>query len=207
MKRTSGPRTGYLPSVTSEGTDTSAYGDDPGGAWAAVVHPADRQYFWDTDRFVLLTDQRAWKRAVESDFPPDGDITVDPHTLMPLSHWVDHSLGVMSFVPDLAQSALEAAAWRVMSVDEQGREALTEADVDALETSGLYSPQYVSEAERRGDVVGWSTLDTTGRRYPWMFRTILRIVAEELRAAGALPARIVPFSSSRIHYPSDAELA
>ena len=57
--------------------------------------------------------------------------------------------------------------------------------------------------ERRGEVAGLDNIDTEGERYTWMFRTMLRIVAEELRAEGAVPAKIVPFPSG----PIDAQLA
>ncbi len=69
------------------------------------------------------------------------------------------------------------------------------------------SASYISEPERRGDIVGLSNIDTSGERYTWMFRTFLRIVAEELRAAGAVPATIVPFCSEHVDYPSDAQVA
>jgi hypothetical protein len=79
-----------------------------------------------------------------------------------------------------------------------------------------YSPSFVSGAERIGDVVGIANIDTESERYPWMFRTFLRIVAEELQAARAAPARIIPFFTPEwiewmrehgVIYPSHDQLA
>ncbi len=58
-------------------------------------------------------------------------------------------------------------------------------------------------------------IDSDGVWAPWMFRTLLRIVAEELRAAAAVPARITPLiTHDRLEwlegtgaaYPAEAEL-
>ncbi len=74
---------------------------------------------------------------------------------------------------------------------------LMELEMEADDEEDAYSPNYVSDPERVGDLVGLSNIDTKGERYPWMFRTFLRIVAEELRDAGAVPAKIVPFPRTR----------
>jgi len=66
--------------------DTSRYGSDPGGLWAAAED--------DGNPTKTLRDQRAWKRAVEADFPSDGDVMCDPRTFMPLDQWTDVTLGV-----------------------------------------------------------------------------------------------------------------
>lgn len=81
-----------------------------------------------------------------------------------------------------------------MLVTEAGRE-LTPEQFDELLTSGeeIYTPSFVSDPESYTGVVGISNIDTDGVRHPWLLRTALRIVAEEVRAAGAVPARIVPY--------------
>jgi hypothetical protein len=168
--------------------DTSKYGSDPGGVWAA----AER----DGNPFTGPCDPAAWSRAIEADFPVDGDVMCDPSALMPNDEWVDVSLGVISFAPDLAEKALIRASSRMMLVTVEGKEC---ADFDELEDllvedeEAADSVSYISYPERVGDLVGLSTIDTKGERYTWMFRTFLRIVAEELRAMGAVPAKIVPF--------------
>ena len=170
--------------------DTSRYGSDPGGVWAA----ADR----DSDPLGGSTDPDAWRRAVEADFPADGDVMCDPDTFMPHDDMVDATLGVLCFSPELAESALARAAARMMTVAADGREYTSWTALEELraeDEDAARTPDYISEPQRRGDIVGISRIDTLGRRYTWMFRTFLRIVAEELRAAGAVPAKIIPFPS------------
>ncbi len=174
--------------VTNEHVDTSKYGSDPGGLWAA----AER----DGNPFSGPSDPAAWRRAIEADFPVDGDVMCDASTFMPNDEWVDVSLGVISFAPDLAEKALARAAGRMMLVTVEGKEC---ADFDELEEllmedeEAADSASYISDPERVGDLVGLSTIDTHGERYTFMFRTFLRIVAEELLAEGVVPAKIVPF--------------
>jgi hypothetical protein len=182
-------------------SDTSKYGSDPGGLWAAAEED-------DFEHTKSIDDQRLWARAVGADFPADGDIVCDPRTFMPLDEFLEVSLGVAGVAPDLAQTALERAAERMMLVTAEGRELTwEEMEEYVMEADDPYSPNYISEPERRDEVTGLPNIDTAGERYTWMFRTFLRIVAEELRAAGAVPATIVPFPSSPIDYPTDAELA
>jgi hypothetical protein len=187
--------------VTSEHIDTSRYGSDPGGLWAAAED--------DGNPSKDLADQRAWKRAVEADFPADGEVMCDPHTFMPIDQWTDVTLGVLCFAPDLAEKALARAAGRMSMVAVDGREFHTWEELEELEMEdeeAAYTPNYISDPERRGDVVGLSNIDTKGERYTWMFRTFLHIVAEELRAEGVVPAKIVPFSDRPFSYPSDGQL-
>jgi hypothetical protein len=190
--------------MTNQRVDTSRYGSDPGGLWAAAED--------DGNPSKTLADQRAWARAVAADFPADGDVLCDPRTFMPLDEIVDVSLAVLCFTPDLADKALSRAAGRMMTVAVDGKEYSNFEELEELLMEGdddAYTPNYISDPERSGDVVGFSTIDTKGERYTWMLRTFLRIVAEELRAEGALPAKIVPFPfpGEPTHYPTDAELA
>ena len=168
--------------------DTSRYGSDPGGVWAAAED--------DGNPSKTVADQELWRRAVEADFPDGGDVMCDPNTFMPHDEWVDVSLGVLGFAPDLAEKALIRAAARMMTVAVDGREYSNWEELEALlmeDEDDAYTPNYIAEPERRGDLVGLSNIDTKGERYTWMFRTFLRIVAEELRAEGAVPAKIIPF--------------
>jgi hypothetical protein len=122
----------------------------------------------------------------------------DPDTFLPHDEWVDVTLGVLCFAPDLAERALARAAARMMTVATDGREYSNWQDLEKLMTEDedeSYTPNYISDPQRRGDLVGLATIDTKGERYTWMFRTFLRIVAEELRTHGAVPAKIVPFPS------------
>ena len=164
--------------------DTSRYGVDPGGLWAA----ADQA----SSPYPGPSDAMAWRLAVKT------DVMCDPNTFAPHGEWVDVTLGVLCFAPDLAEKALARAAGRMSMVAVDGREYATWEELEELEMEDeeeAYTPNYISAPERRGDVVGLSNIDTKGERYTWMFRTFLRIVAEELRAEGAVPAKIVPFSS------------
>lgn len=179
--------------MTSEGRDTSRSSNDPRGLWAAAARPEG----WLSTAAGVRESQEAWRRAVESDFPPDGDITCDPWTLMPLATLVVCKVGVTGPPPELVQGVLSEAAVRMLNVTATGQE-LTDDEYEEWEERGGeddddYTPNYVSEPRIWNDIVGIDTIDTKGERYPWMFRTFLRIVAEELRAAGAVPARIIPF--------------
>jgi hypothetical protein len=188
--------------VASERVDTSRYGSDPGGVWAAAED--------DGNPSKTLADQRLWKRAVEADFPADADVMCDPRTFMPLDDTVDVSVAVLCFTPELAAKALARAAERMMMVAVDGREFADWEELEELlmeDEAEAYTPNYISDPERQGDLVGLANIDTRGERYTWMLRTFLRIISEELRAMGAVPAKIVPFLSGPEDYPSDAELA
>jgi hypothetical protein len=186
--------------MSSEGIDTSRdTGQDPSGVWAATAVTEVSDWLNATDPAALRASQRAWQRAVETDFPAGGDITCDPWTFMPLRETCLTTIAVTGPPPDLLITALDAAGARMLSVLGNGRELeveeldeLDELD-DADDDADYFTPNYVSAAERYGDIVGISTIDTKGVRYPWMLRTFLRITAEELREAGAVPARIIPF--------------
>lgn len=180
--------------MTNDPRDTSKYGSDPGGLWAA----ADL----DSDSFGGPAERAAWTRAVEADFPADGDVMCDPRTFMPDEDFVDVSLAVLGFAPDRTATALANAAARMMLVTVDGKEYedfddIMELEAEADDEDDAYTPNYISGPQRVGDLVGLSNIDTKGERYPWMFRTFLRIVAEELRDADAVPAKIVPFPRNR----------
>jgi hypothetical protein len=184
-----GPRREHCLRVTNN--DTSKYGPDPGGLWAI----AER----DGNPYNGPCDPMAWRRAIEADFPADGDVMCDPSTFMPNDEWLDVSLGVIGFAPDLAEKALVRASSRMMLVTVEGKECVTFDELEELvmeDDEAADSASYISDPERLGDFVGLSNIDTHGERYTWMFRTYLRIVAEELRAMGAVPAKIVPFPSN-----------
>lgn len=182
--------------MTSEGIDTSRSGSDPTGVWAAADCTAETEWLNATNPSVLRTNQQAWERAVESDFPAGGDITCDPWTFMPLRETVFTAVAVTGPAPALATKALNEAADRMLAVVADGRE-LSEDELEELleaaEDDESYSPDHISQAVRDGDIVGIANIDTKGERFPWMFRTFLRILAEELRRADAVPARIIPF--------------
>jgi hypothetical protein len=199
-----------------EGTDTSSTGSDPGGLWAATLLTVDDEFEATQNAALLLQQQRTWTRAIESDFPPGGDITCDPRTFIPLREGYLINLAVTGPDQDLVDAALVRAESRMMRVTAEGKE-LTEAEYDDLLTSAqeVFTLPYISEPEKSGQLVGISNIDTEGERYRWMFRTFLRIVAEELRRGKALPARIGPFldpetvawlAEGNQNLPTDAEL-
>ena len=144
---------------------------------------------------------------------------------MPLGEVSIITVGAVGPEPELLEVALGRASSRMHMVFDDGREAADDTEIEEAadwdddsmfeEGSGPYSPNYVSHAVRIGDVVGIANIDTKGERYPWMFRTFLRIVAEELRGAQAVPARIIPFITPdrlawmrehRVTYPSHSQL-
>lgn len=146
--------------VTSEHTDTSRYGSDPGGLWAAAED--------DGNPSKTLADQRAWKRAAEADFPADSDVMCDPHTFMPLDQWTDVTLGVLCFAPDLAEKALARAAGRMSMVAVDGREFLTWEELEEYEIEdeeNAYTPNYIADPERRPTGLTGRT-DAAHRRLP-----------------------------------------
>jgi len=159
---------------TSEGKDTSRGHNDPQGLWAAVDLAWDQEF--PEDPGVLLDQQRAWARAIESDFPPGGDITCDPRTFLPLRH--SYLVNVAVTGPDpskltspdqaLLREALSRAGARIMLVTGDGRELSEqqyEAQVDSGESEDDYTPNYVSGPEGYTSVVGISNIDTKGERY------------------------------------------
>jgi hypothetical protein len=194
--------------VTSEGKDTSRGENDPDGWWAQAALDARNELIDSSGQ--LLEYQRNWRRAVESDFPAGGDITVDPRTFMPLRESMVEGFGVTGPDPALLKGpdpvrlneALQRASERIMRVRADGRELSAEQfagrseaddDEDEDETGDDYTPNYLSDPESYTGVIGISNFDTKGVRLVWLQRTTLRILAEELRRADALPARIVPY--------------
>lgn len=203
---------------TSENTNTSRGHTDPDGLWAAVEANEAHELQAADDPSLLLQHQRDWRRAIEADFPPGGDITCDSRAFMPLRESYVITIGVLvnGSNAGVLEAALNRAGARMMAVTDDGRE-LTGKELDEADSSGVpaFTIAYVSEAERSGMVVGINNIDTQGERYPWMFRTFIRIVAEELRRAGAVPARIVPYldpdtqqwlKERHERYPTDSEL-
>lgn len=190
--------------MSSEGWDTSKANSDPLGVWAAAKWTEEDEWIVASDPSALRRSQRAWARAIAHDFPADGDITCDPWTFLPLRETISITVAAVGPAPEVVQQALAAAARRMVGVRADGRERgpdegdddFDEEDFEDEEDEEFesdYTPNYVSAPERVGDIVGISNIDTKGMRLPWMFRTFLRIVAEELRSAGAVPARIIPF--------------
>lgn len=201
--------------MSSEGWDTSKGNSDPLGFWAATKWTGEDEWIVVSDPEALRRSQQAWARAIAHDFPADGDITCDPWTFLPLRDTISITVAAVGPAPERVQIALAAAARRMFRVRADGRELAggpdddldTEFDDDDEfdddedgdefdedeEFESDYTPNYVSSPERVGDIVGIAHIDTKGVRLPWMFRTFLRIVAEELRAAEAVPARIIPF--------------
>ena len=180
--------------MSIENTDTSRDGGNP-GLWAATDRGEESEWLNATNPAYLRASQQAWRRAIEADFPFDGDIQCDPRTFMPLANVQLTTLGAIGGAPELRVRALAAAGRRMGLVGADGREAKSLDDVEEWndEEEDAFTISYVSDPELDGDVVGLSNIDMDGMRLPWMLRTFLRIVAEELRAAGAVPARIIPF--------------
>ncbi|SDB87152.1 hypothetical protein GA0111570_105300 [Raineyella antarctica] len=196
--------------MTSENTDTSLAASAPGSPWHAV---GDYSFDWPE---VTLPFQREWAAAIDSDFPADGDITCDPRTFMPLENAIVARLAVSAADPEAARLALDAAASRFYLVDVEGREYTSDELDEAAAEDEVYTVSYVSDAEIIDGTAVITNIDTDGEHHPWMFRTFLRIVAEELRRAGAVPARISPprtpelqewLASRGTAFPTDAELA
>lgn len=94
--------------------------------------------------------------------------------------------------PDEAvRSTLAAAALRLMCVDENGVEY---PDVESVADATAYTPNYISAPEQHPDG-GWQFwMDCKGEVYPLMAATHLRILVDELRAAGITGIRIGPRS-------------
>lgn len=196
--------------MSTENSDTSRAASSPDSPWHAV---GDYSIDWPG---VDLAFQQQWAAAVASDFPVEGDITCDPRTFMPLDDAIVAQLAVRADDPQVALRALDAAASRFDLVDATGREYTADELDEAYGEDDVYTVSYVSEAEIIDGVATVTTIDTDGEHYPWMFRTFLRITAEELRRTGAVPAHIGPPQTAALQewladrgtrYPTDAELA
>lgn len=189
----SAPSTSVTP--RSEGRDTSRGHNDPHGLWQRVDDP-ERLFLLDPEE--LLGAQQDWARAIYYDFPIGSDISCDPRTFLPLEQGTMMQVGVETADHALARQAMAATVERLgwVTVDD-GEELPRPADWDD-ERYSMTSP-YISEPEQVGQVVGISNIDTEGEIQVWFERTVLRIIAEELRRAGAVPARIVPFITPEDH--------
>lgn len=112
-------------------------------------------------------------------------VTVAPDIFGPPSDidWDGWDTGAAFFVRSLdvegAADALQRVKDRLMCVDDQGTE-LTEEE---LASTDRYTPNWVSEVERRKDGAE-IIVDTKGELTGPMGRTMLRILTRELRAAG-----------------------
>ncbi len=93
-----------------------------------------------------------------------------------------------------ARAALEAASSRFSFVYEDGEEFYGEDD-------GIrYRPNWVSDIYE--DAVGpWLTMDCKSGVMPFMARTDIRIIVEELRRAGATSGRILNPTHGNDHVP------
>ncbi|MFC9330860.1 hypothetical protein [Kitasatospora sp. NPDC057015] len=99
----------------------------------------------------------------------------------------DFSVAVESDHHDLAVAALTAAAEnRLWAILEDGRELPPEEAEEIIDDTDLYSPNYVGIDPAVPRV--W--LDCKGGIFPHMARTVLLIVADELRKAGIQEAHL-----------------
>ena len=97
------------------------------------------------------------------------------------------SVAVASDNHDLALAALTAAAEnRLWAILEDGRELPPEEAEEIIDGTDLYSPNYVGIDPAVPRV--W--LDCKGMMFPRMARTVLLIVADELRKAGIQQAHL-----------------
>jgi hypothetical protein len=196
------------------GQDTSKGHNDDQGLWARVVlAPQDE---WTRDAAQLQEQQRDWKRAVDYDFPADAVVTCDPWTFIPLGNVMLVNIAVVGDNKAAIMTAMRRAQDRLYRVDSDGRE-YTEAELDQALSDGQepLTPAYLSDPEAVGLMVGIDNIDLEGERFTWYARTAMRIVAEELVAAKATPARITPFltpdvlewiEKSGSHLPNEGEL-
>ncbi|MCE1173611.1 MAG: hypothetical protein LWW77_03270 [Propionibacteriales bacterium] len=174
------------------GMDTSKGHNDAQGLWAKVDLPPEDE--WSRTPSQLLEQQRDWKRAIDYDFPADSAITCDPRTFVPLDKVMLINIAVIGDDKAAVMAAMTKAQERLYRVDSDGRE-YSEAELDKLLSDGpeVMTPAYLSDPEAVGLMVGIDNIDLEGERYTWYERTAMRIVAEELVAAKATPARITPF--------------
>jgi hypothetical protein len=110
---------------------------------------------------------------------PDGDgVTVQ--------EW---SVTVSSEPRPSAAAALHACRDRIYLVRADGYELTTEEEIEESDDNDLDSPNYIGvDVNEDGTVVLWIDYKDTVR--PLTARTHLRIIVEELRAAGVIHARI-----------------
>ncbi len=90
---------------------------------------------------------------------------------------------------EAVRTALAAAAGRLMCVGDDGVEY---PDAEAAVDDAGYSPNYISVPQEHPGG-GWQFwMDCKGEVYPLMAATMLRILVDELRAAGVTGIRIGP---------------
>ncbi|WP_405497335.1 hypothetical protein [Streptomyces sp. NBC_00096] len=167
-------------------------GERARGLFEEAVRGSGPQMLWRVAEATLETLQSAFwmERAVVSESEPGG-ITVDPGALRILGgngdrfrqHW---EIAVESTDPAGAIAALTAARRRLACTFEDGREFPPEEAEDVMVDTDLYSPNYVAVDEE----VPCVHLDCKGGMFPYMARTALRIVADELRKAGVRRAHL-----------------
>ncbi|MEO3974935.1 hypothetical protein [Streptomyces sp. CAU 1734] len=162
------------------------------GLFEEAVRGAGPRMLWRVAEVCLETNESAYwmRRAVVSESEPGG-ITVDPGVLPILGSLEDRlvqdwEIAVRSDDRARAVAALGAAEHRVTLVLEDGRELLREEAEDVLCETELYNPNYVAVRED----VPCLVMDCKGGMYPYLARTALRIVADELRGAGVRRAHL-----------------
>ncbi|MFD5787321.1 hypothetical protein ACFWH1_12000 [Streptomyces sp. NPDC127037] len=172
--------------------------DAPGGWGAASTRferaaaGSDSEMLWriaDACRWVPSLAAHGMSRAVVSESEAGG-IEVDPGTLCVFGGENGDVLGqafrlaVQSENHDKAVEALTAAAEnRLRAVMEDGQEI---PDEDLVADSDLYSPNYVG----LDPSVPLVWMDCKGLVMPYMARTVLRIVRQELQNVGLYRARL-----------------
>ncbi|MGW4896541.1 hypothetical protein ACWEQL_30445 [Kitasatospora sp. NPDC004240] len=160
----------------------------------AARHPDPVMLWRIADACQEVPTQAAYwmSRAVLAESEPGG-ITTDRDLLRIIGGenggalTQDFSIAVRSDDHDLALAALTAAAEnRLWAVLEDGRELPPEEAEEIIDDTDLYSPNYVGIHPEVPEV--W--LDCKGMIFPHMARTVLRIVADELRKAGITRAHL-----------------
>ncbi|GAA4833975.1 hypothetical protein [Kitasatospora terrestris] len=131
-------------------------------------------------------------RAVLAESRPGG-ITTDQNLLRIVGGrngdtlTQDFSIAVRSDNHDLAVAALTTAAGtRLWAILEDGRELPPEEAEEIIDDTDLYSPNYVGVDHEVPRI--W--MDCKGMVYPYMARTALLVVADELRKAGLQRAHL-----------------
>ncbi|MFJ6777442.1 hypothetical protein ACIQOV_41905 [Kitasatospora sp. NPDC091257] len=159
-----------------------------------AVRGAGPRLLWHVVEACGESDEAAFwmRRAAVSESEPGG-ITVDPHTL-PIERARPGAVPCQVFGvavrcddPARAVAALTAAEPRLMLVFEDGRELSPEEAEDAWdEEMPPYSPNYAAVDAS----IPYVRMDCKGLVLPHMARTVLRIVADELRRAGVRRAHL-----------------
>ncbi|MGQ4488962.1 hypothetical protein ACN6LM_006551 [Streptomyces sp. SAS_281] len=173
--------------------------DEPSGRRAAhtqferAASGSDSEMLWrivDACQWVPFLAAHWMSRAVLSESEVGG-IEVDPGTLRITEGangdvlTQDFCVAVQSDNRAKAVEALTAAADnRLWAVVEDGREI---PDTDLIDANDLYSPNYVG----LDPSVPLVWMDCKGLVMPYMARTVLRVVRQELQNAGIRRARIL----------------